>query len=437
MFEGEEMEDKKMVKIGVAGFGTVGVGTIKILKERKEEIEKELEVNIQIVKIADKDWERERPVMVPPEVRAYDPWEVVKDPEIDIVVEAMGGVSPAFELVSFALGQGKTVVTPNKELIAKKGEELLRIAEKSNSELFFEGAVGGGIPIIHSLREQLAGDDIEEVIGIVNGTTNFILTEMSLRQTSYIEALKEAQSKGYAEPVPVMDVEGFDATYKIAILASLAFHSKVEVEKVYREGITLLIPEDIEFAKELGFAVKLLAIAKKLNGMMELRVHPVLLPLDHPLSQVYGVENAIYVKSKTRRLTFRGPGAGGEATGSALVGDIIEAVRNWKWQCRGRVGSSCLQDMEVKSITGLVTQYCVRVLALDVPGVLGKIATQFGEAQVSLSAVKQPVSTPGELTNIYFLTHKAKEENLQKSLEQIRKLEVVREAYTIRVEEGS
>ncbi len=431
------MEDKKIVKIGVIGFGTVGAGTVKILQERKEEIEKELIVDIQIAKIADKDWKRERPVTVPPEIRACDPWEVVKDPEIDIVIEAMGGISPAFELVSYALEQGKTVVTPNKELIAKKGEELLKIAESSNSELFFEGAVGGGIPIIHSLKEQLVGDDIEEVIGIVNGTTNFILTEMSLHQTSYAEALKEAQNKGYAEPVPIMDVEGFDAAYKIAILASLAFHSRVEVEKVYREGITLLIPEDIEFAKELGFAVKLLAIAKKLNGIIELRVHPVLLPLDHPLSQVYGVENAIYVKSRTRRLTFRGPGAGGEATGSALMGDIIEAIRNWKWQCPGRTGGAYLKEMEVKPITELVTQYCVRVLELDVPGVLGKIATQFGEAQVSLSAVKQPVSTPGDLTNIYFLTHKAKEENLQKSLEQIRKLEVVREAYAIRVEEGS
>ncbi len=352
------------------------------------------------------------------------------------MVEAIGGVSPTFELVSCALEQGKTVITPNKELIAKKGGELLKIAESSNSELFFEGAVGGGIPIIHSLKGQLIGDDIEEVIGIVNGTTNFVLTEMSLHKTSYAEALKEAQNRGYAEPVPVMDVEGFDAAYKIAILASLAFHSKVEVEKVYREGITLLIPEDIEFAKELGFTVKLLAIAKKLNEAMELRVHPVLLPFDHPLSQVYGVENAIYVKSKTRRLTFRGPGAGGEATGSAIVGDIIEAIRNWKWQCRGRVGCTCLREMEVKPITELITQYCVRILALDVPGVLGKIATQFGEAGVSLSAVKQPVSTPGELTNIYFLTHKTKEESLQRSLEHIRKLEVVKEAYAIRVEEG-
>ena len=430
------MEDRKVVKIGVIGFGTVGVGTVKILKERKEEIEKELKVAIQIAKIADKDWERERPLTVPPEIRTYDSWEVVKDPEIDIVVEAIGGVSPTFELVSCALEQGKTVITPNKELIAKNVGDLLKISESSNSELFFEGAVGGGIPIIHSLKGQLIGDDIEEVIGIVNGTTNFVLTEMSLHKTSYAEALKEAQNRGYAEPVPVMDVEGFDAAYKIAILASLAFHSKVEVEKVYREGITLLIPEDIEFAKELGFTVKLLAIAKKLNEAMELRVHPVLLPFDHPLSQVYGVENAIYVKSKTRRLTFRGPGAGGEATGSAIVGDIIEAIRTWKWQCRGRVGCTCLREMEVKPITELITQYCVRILALDVPGVLGKIATQFGEAGVSLSAVKQPVSTPGELTNIYFLTHKTKEESLQRSLEHIRKLEVVKEAYAIRVEEG-
>ncbi|MCX7730503.1 MAG: homoserine dehydrogenase, partial [Candidatus Caldatribacterium sp.] len=265
---------------------------------------------------------------------------------------------------------------------------------------------------------------------------NFILSEMSVRRAPYEEALAEAKRRGYAEPVPTMDVEGYDAAYKLAILASLCFHTKVDVEDVFREGITRLIPEDLEFARELGFVVKLLAISKKRGGRIELRVHPVLLPLEHPLASVSGVENAIYVKSKTRALTFRGPGAGGEATGSALVGDIIEAIRNLKYNCRGRVGCTCLGELPVQPIEELVTQYCVRILALDVPGVLGKIATQFGEAGVSLSAVKQPVSTPGKLTNIYFLTHEVEEAKLRNSLERIQKLEVVKDAYAIRVERG-
>ncbi len=428
---------EEIVKIGVIGFGTVGAGTIKVLWERQKEVEEELGVRVQVARVIDQDWTRERPVVIPPELRGTDPSLVLEDPEIAVVVEAIGGVSPAFDVVAQALSRGKSVITPNKELVAKKGGELFEIAKKYRSDLFFEGAVGGGIPIIHALKGQLVGDNIEEVIGIVNGTTNFILSEMSLRKSPYEEALKEAQRKGYAEPVPTMDVEGFDAAYKIAILASLCFHTQVNVEDVYREGITRLIPEDLEFAGELGFVVKLLAISKKLNEKVELRVHPVFLPLEHPLASVMGVENAIYVKSRTRALTFRGPGAGGEATGSALLGDIIEAIRNLKYNCRGRIGCTCLRKLEVQPMAELVAQYCVRVLALDVPGVLGKIATQFGEAGVSLSAVKQPVSTPGRLTNIYFLTHEVFEARLQDSLERIKKLEVVRDVYAIRVERGN
>lgn len=431
------MEGKRTIKIGIVGFGTVGSGTLKFLWERKPEIEKELGVDIQVKKVVDKDWNRERSVVLPPELKGKDFQEVIEDPEIEIVVEAIGGISPAFEVVNQALQHGKSVITPNKELIAKKGRELFTLAEEMQTDLFFEGAVGGGIPIIHALKEQLIGDEIEEVIGIVNGTTNFILSEMSLRKTSYEIALSEAQKRGYAESIPTMDVEGFDAAYKIAILGSLCFHTRVDVEKVFREGITRLIPEDIDFANELGFVIKLLAISKRVNGQLELRVHPVLLPMEHPLATVNGVENAIYVKSKTRSLTFRGPGAGGEATGSALVGDLIEAMRNIRFNCKGRVGCTCTCELEVRSIAELNTRYCIRVLALDVPGVLGKIATQFGEADVSLQAVKQPVSTPGRLTNIYFLTHEVLEEKLQNSLERIRKLEVVQDIYAIRVEQGS
>ncbi len=426
----------RQIKVGVIGFGTVGMGTVKALWNQKEEIEKELGVGIKVIKIVDKEWMMGRHMVVPPDIKSTDPAEVIDNPEIEIVVEAIGGIDPAFDYVSQALARGKTVITPNKELIAKKGRELFQIAAQNETEIFFEGAVGGGIPIIHTLKEQLLGDDIVEVIGIVNGTTNYILSEMSLRKKSFEEALEEAKKRGFAEPVPTNDIEGYDATYKIAILASLCFHGRVDVEEVYRGGITRILLDDIEYARELDYAIKLLAIARRLEEGIELRVEPVLLPFSHPLSSVYGVENAIYVRSRTRDLTFRGPGAGGDATGSAMVGDIIDAIRNIQFGARGRVGCTCMRDLVVVPVENLASQFCVRILALDVPGVLGKIASEFGHSGVSLSAVKQPISTPGKLTNIYFLTHRVQERNVQSAIDTIQKLEVVKDVYAIRVEDG-
>lgn len=423
----------KEVNIGVIGFGTVGAGTLQVLWNRKEDIERELNLAITVAKVVDIDWGRDRQLALPSEMKGSDPAAVLDDPSIHIVVEAIGGVDPAFDVVSRALRAGKTVVTPNKELVAKRGRELLSLAAESGSELFFEGAVGGGIPVIQVLKEQMAGDDILEVAGIVNGTTNFILSEMSQQGTSYEAALLEAKKRGYAEPVPVSDVEGYDATYKLAILASLCFHSRVDIENIYREGITGIIPEDIEYARELGYILKLLAIARKEGEELELRVHPVLVSTDHPLAGVSGVENAIYIRSASRRITLRGPGAGGEATGAAIVGDIIEAILNMKHNCRGRSGCVCQGELTARPMEELISQYCVRTHALDCPGVLARVAAEFGKEGVSLSAVKQPVSTPGELTNIYFLTHEVQEARLQRSLEHIRALDVVRDVYAIRV----
>ncbi|HSV31249.1 MAG TPA: homoserine dehydrogenase [Atribacteraceae bacterium] len=423
----------KEVQIAVIGFGIVGAGTIKVLWDRKDEIENDLSLPINVSRVVDRDWFRERSLAIPPEIKSDDPDEVIENPDIQIIVEAIGGVDPAYDIVSRALRAGKTVVTPNKELIAKKGRELLALAAEHRTDLFFEGAVGGGIPIIHALRGQLTGDKIVEIAGIVNGTTNYILSEMAHSRAPYHLLLDEAKRKGYAEPVPTSDVEGYDATYKISILASLCFHCRVNPDTIFREGITRIIPEDIEYARELGYVVKLLAIAKRINDVLELRVHPVFLPNEHPLAMVDGVENAIFVRTKTRELTFRGPGAGGEATGSALVGDIIEAIRNLKMNCRGRVECACQGEYPVKPIENLEIQYCVRTHALDSPGVLAQIATEFGKVGVSLSAVKQPVSTPGEPTNIYFLTHQVVESRLRKAMEKIRLLEVVKDAYAIRV----
>lgn len=421
------------IHIGVLGFGTVGAGTIKVLWNRKEDIERELNMAINVTRVVDADWERERPLALPPEVKGSNPESIIEDPSIQIMVEAIGGVDPAFEIVKRALRAGKTVVTPNKELVAKRGRELLSIAAENGSELFFEGAVGGGIPVIQVLKGQMSGDDICEVAGIVNGTTNFILSEMSQRGSTYESALREAQRRGYAEPTPTNDVEGYDATYKLAILASLCFHSRVDVEKIYREGITGILPEDIEYARELGYILKLLAIARKEGEELELRVHPVFVSTDHPLAGVSGVENAIFIRSTARSITLRGPGAGGEATGAAMVGDIIEAILNMKYNCRGRADCACQGELTIRPMEHLTTQYCVRTHALDCPGVLARVAAEFGKEGVSLSAVKQPVSTPGEPTNIYFLTHEVEEARLQRSLGHIRALDVVRDVFTIRV----
>ena len=303
----------------------------------------------------------------------------------------MGGVKPARDVVARALRAGKSVVTPNKELIAKHGAELLNLAAEAGVDLMFEGAVGGGIPIIRPLKESLAGDRIVRLMGIVNGTTNYILTAMTQEGRGFAEVLADAQARGYAEADPTADVEGFDAMYKIAILASIAYGSHIDVNAIYHEGISRISALDIRYATQLGFEIKLLAIAAPADGGLDIRVHPAFVPKGHPLASVHGVFNAIFVRGEhVGDLMFYGRGAGSGPTGSAMVGDIIEAARNIRCGARGRVPCTCHQTLPIRPIGEVETRYYLRTRVFDRPGVIGRMATVLGAHGVSLASVFQP-----------------------------------------------
>lgn len=426
----------RKVYIGVLGFGTVGQGTVKTLLDNKEEIKMRTGTEIEVKKIAVKHPHKKRSLTLPPHLFTDDPYEIVNDPEIEIVVELIGGIEPARSLILQALENGKNVVTANKEVIARFGRELLPLAGEKRLDLYFEGAVGGGIPIVRPLKICLAGNRIYSIVGIVNATTNYILTKMAEEGWTYEEALKDAQAKGYAEANPSYDVEGLDAAYKIAILASIGFNSRVDVDRVYREGISSIAPIDITYAKELGYVIKLLAIAKEENDMLSVRVHPALIPQNHPLASVRGVNNAILVHgSSVGRVMFFGEGAGSLPTGSAVVGDIIDIARNINFNCTGRISCTCFAEKLQKDIGEITSKYYMRMKVKDQPGVLAAIATCFGEEKVSIASVvqKRQVNASAE---IVWVTHPSKESALRRALDKIRKLPVVEEiSLVLRVEE--
>ncbi|MCX6375996.1 MAG: homoserine dehydrogenase, partial [Armatimonadetes bacterium] len=315
---------KPQINIGIIGLGTVGCGALACLLDNKAEIECKVGSRVEVVKIADLDITTERPVKFDKSILTTDVNQVLDNPEIDIVIELTGVVKPAKEFILRALRNGKHVVTANKELVAKEGAEIFDEAAKRGLDFCFEGSVGGGIPIIASLKSSLAANKIEQVVGIVNGTTNYILTKMAHEGRDFADVLAEAQERGYAEPDPTNDIEGYDAKYKIAILAGIAFTCRVNVDDVYCEGITKITERDIENARELGYAIKLLAIAKRSGEAVQIRVHPTLIPAEHPLAAVNDVFNAIYVHGDfVGDVMFYGRGAGPRPTGSAVVGDVM------------------------------------------------------------------------------------------------------------------
>jgi homoserine dehydrogenase len=426
---------ERPIRVGIIGAGTVGGGTVAVLQQHAAEIAARLGRALELAKVADVDWDRPRPVDVPAAQRTTDPYAIINDPSIDIVVEAIGGIDPARELVLAALRAGKSVVTPNKELIARHGQELLEEAARQSVDLSFEGAVGGGIPIIRPLKESLAGNHLYRILGIVNGTTNYILSEMSSAGTPFADVLKEAQRAGYAEADPTNDVEGIDATYKLAILASIAFNSRVRPEDVYREGISRISPTDIRYARELGYVIKLLAIAADTDDGIELRVHPAFLPVTHPLAAVTGVFNAIFVQGDpVGDVMFYGRGAGAGPTGSAIVGDIIATARNIMHGATGRLPCTCVAVKPAKAMDLVECRYYVRMAVTDHPGVLAAIARVFGEEGVSLASVVQKEMT-GATAEITWITHAVQEQKLRRALERIGALDVVAEiANCIRVE---
>jgi homoserine dehydrogenase len=428
---------KPTINIGIIGFGTVGCGAMSILQENRESIACKVGSDIRVKRIADLDIERKRPVDYDPAILTKDAYEIINDPDIDIVVELIGGVKPAGKFILDAIRSGKHIVTANKELIAREGHDLLVEAGERNLDFFFEASVGGGIPIIRPIKICLAGNRIDEVIGIVNGTTNYILTKMAQEGRDFAEALAQAQALGYAEADPTNDVEGHDAAFKIAILASAAFNSQVNVADVYHEGITRLTQRDTAYAQELGYCVKLLAIAKQHNNTMEIRVHPAFIPQSHPLASVHDVYNGIYVKGNAvGDVMFYGRGAGAMAAGSAVVGDIIDVARDINSGAAGRVSCTCFEEKPAMSVDDVVTKYYIRMQTEDRPRVLASIANIFGENDVSIASVLQKTRGEDGEAEIVWITHEVREKNFRAALETIAKLPVVAEVSNwVRVED--
>lgn len=431
---------REQINVGVIGFGTVGMGAVELLDTNAAWIAQRVGSQVVVKTVVDLEWDRARDYTVDEARRSTKMAAVLDDPEIDIVIEAIGGVKAAKTVVEEALKRRKSVVTPNKELIAKHGADLLNLASEAGVDLMFEGAVGGGIPIIRPMKESLAGDRIQRIVGIVNGTTNYILTAMSQEGRGFGEVLADAQAKGYAEADPTADVEGFDAMYKIAILSSIAYGSHIDVSKIYHEGITKITADDIAYAAQLGYEIKLLAIGARRGDKLDLRVHPAFVPHSHPLASVHGVFNAVFIESEPAgQLMFYGRGAGSGPTGSAVVGDVIDCGRNINHGAAGRVPCSCHQTLDVQPMGEAETRYFVRTRVLDRPGVIGRMATVLGDHGVSLTSVFQPQhecdTDACADAEIVWITHLVQEAKLQAALAALKKMDVVAEiASVIRVE---
>ncbi len=432
----------KKVNIGIIGFGTVGSGTARILTEEKELIEKRAGIVLNLKRIADLDINTNRGIELPPGTLTANANEIVDDAEIDIVVELIGGIEPARGLMLEALRKGKDVVTANKALLAEKGASLFEEAGKKGRILSFEAAVAGGIPIIKTLREGLAANNIQAIYGIINGTSNYILSKMSRENKGFDEALAEAQKLGYAEADPTFDIEGQDATHKLTLLISLAYGIPLSYEKIYREGITSITAQDIGFAQELGYKVKPLAMAKAIDGEIEMRVHPTMVPDNSLISKVNGVFNAVYViGDSVGESLYYGKGAGDMPTGSAVVSDIIDIARQ-RSLCESTdrfvspiFGSDGGSNFKIRDMNNVESMYYFRFTALDQPGVLSKISGVLGDHNIGISAVIQKERREGEAVPLVVLSHKAREKDVMDAVETIDSLPVVPEkTMIIRVE---
>ncbi len=414
------------IRVGLLGCGIVGGSTANILIQHADELKQRTGTPIEIKRVAVRSLTKPRAVDLPPDVWTTDAWSVVRDPEIDVVVEVIGGIEPAKDLIIEALNNGKHVVTANKELLASLGKEVMDAAEAAGKDLLFEASVGGGIPIIRPMKESLAGDRVTRVMGIVNGTTNFILTRMIETGGSFAEALAEADALGYTELDPSADIEGFDAAAKLAILASLAFNARVVAGDVHREGISRVSPSDIIAAHELGYVVKLLAVAEMDDGAVSARVHPAMLPATHPLASVRDVYNAVFVEGEqVGELMFFGRGAGGGPTGSAVVGDIVEIARNIQNGARG-IGCTCYHDTaKIRSQDEAKVRYYVVLSVADQPGVLASVASVFAKHDVSIASVRQEGLV--EDATLVLITHTATEGAHQRTFADLRDLPTVRE----------
>ncbi|MCH3964249.1 MAG: homoserine dehydrogenase [Clostridium sp.] len=429
----------KKIRIALMGLGNVGMGVWIILYSNKKEIMKRSGYEIEIGKILVKDKNKEREIDIPDDVITTDINDILEDDSIKIVVEVMGGIEPAREYILKCMDRKKHIVTANKMLIATDGDRLFHKADSMGVMFNYEASVAGGIPIINGIEESLTANKIRELYGIVNGTTNYILTKMQLERMDFDVALKQAQDMGYAEADPTSDVEGFDAQYKLAILSSLAFGTKIDVNSVYREGITKIQSTDIKYARKFDMVIKMLAIAKDSDGKLELRVHPTMIPKEHPLANVYDSFNAIFIKGNAvGDLMFYGRGAGSLPTGSAVVGDIISMLRNnVDIENSNPVVKNNLWDREIMDIGQSESKFYIRVNVLDRSGVLGEITTILGRYNVSLRSViqKGDENSKGEVT-IIMITHRTKQADIDAAVKEIVSLEsVIKIDNIIRIED--
>ena len=430
------------VRIGVLGLGTVGGGTVNVLSRNGAEIERRAGRDIVVARAAARSLDKQRICRTDGIALTTDPFEIVRDPDIEVVVELIGGFDPSRQLVLEAIERGKHVVTANKALIATHGNEIFESAHEHGVVVAFEAAVAGGIPIIKALREGLAGNRIEWLAGIINGTSNFILTEMRDRGSAFTDVLREAQRLGYAEADPTVDVEGVDAAHKLAILAAIAFGTPLAFESVYTEGITHVTLEDVGYAETLGYRIKHLGIARRTRAGVELRVHPTLVPERELIANVNGVMNAVLVQGDAvGRTLYNGPGAGAEPTASAVVADLVDVVRALTTDPNNRVPHLAFQPGSLAQVPVLPIDeheiaYYLKMLASDKPGVLAEIATIFGAAGISIEAVVQPEPPRGAAqAKLVMLTHRVRERQMREAVARIEALPVIEGAVTcIRME---
>ncbi len=425
------MTVRPSIKIGFIGFGTVASGAIKILLKQKKLLERRIGTTFEIAKIADRDLKSDRGIPLPEGLLTSDVTEILQDPDIDIVVELIGGTDHARGFVLDAIAQGKHVVTANKALLAMHGEEIFEKAADKGVDLGFEASVCGGIPIIREIKEGLAAEKINAIYGIMNGTCNYILTKMRDEGCDFDEVLKEAQALGFAEADPRLDIGGGDTAHKLAILSNLAFGTPVALKEIYTEGIEKVSSIDIAFADEFGYDIKLLAITKRVDGEIEARVHPTMISKDTLLSKVNGVFNAVYVDGESvGELLFYGQGAGSLPTGSAVVSDLVDIARNITSQSSGRVPSAAFvpserEALRIRPMAEIQSLYYVRFMAQDDPGVLSKISGILGKNNISISAMIQQGRKIGGSVPLVMMTHMAKEQDLQTALSEIDQLDCI------------
>ncbi|MCS7458709.1 homoserine dehydrogenase [Paenibacillus doosanensis] len=427
----------KPIKVGLLGLGTVGTGVVRIVEGHQQDLESQTGAALEISRILVQDKNKSRSIAISPDKLTESPWEVIDNPEIDIVVEVMGGVDLAKQYILEALERGKHIVTANKDLMALHGQEILAKASEKGCDVFYEASVAGGIPIIRTLVEGFSSDRITKIMGIVNGTTNYILTKMSQEGAAYADVLKEAQELGYAEADPTSDVEGFDAARKMTILGTLGFHANVALSDVSVSGISQVSKEDIAYGKRLGYEVKLLGIAERQDDHISISVQPTMVKQSHPLASVNGVFNAVYVYGEAVGETmFYGPGAGEMPTATSIVADLVAVVRNLKLGINGKRGYTPYKEKKLKTDEQISSKNFILLHVEDKAGVLAQITQVFAEHEVSLESVLQHPNKLNPKAEIIIITHDANQASMKNVLKAFETMDVVHSIKSVYRVEG-